>query len=136
MIQLLGNSWGYVTDLKLNSPATLISRLVDTVSKNGNYLLNISPKADGTIPEDQQNILLEIGRWLDTNGEAIYGTHNWIQFGEVGCGQSERLDVRFTVKDNCLYAIILAAWPGSGSRAHDPGDWSNPTGEKSRALCY
>ena len=123
-----------MTDLRLSSPAALIGRLVDTVSKNGNYLLNISPKADGTIPEDQQNILLEIGKWLDTNGEAIYGTHNWIQFGEVGRGQRE-LDVRFTVKDDCLYAIILVRGPVRKPCSR-PWRLVEANREKSRALCY
>ena len=51
-----------------------MDELVDVVSKNGTLLLNIGPKADGTIPEHEQQMLHEIGAWLKINGEAIYGT--------------------------------------------------------------
>lgn len=85
----------------------VIGKLVDLVSMNGNLLLNLSPMADGTIPEAQQQTLLEVGAWLDANGEAIYGTHNWVKCSE-GSGRS---GYRFTVKGDCLYAIALT-WPG------------------------
>jgi alpha-L-fucosidase len=68
----IGNSWGYIAGMRVHSSDTVISWLLDAVSKNGTLLLNVSPKADGTIPEDQQQALLKIGKWLETNGEAIY----------------------------------------------------------------
>jgi alpha-L-fucosidase len=105
------NSWGYISDLRISSPASVVQSLVDTVSKNGNFLFNISPKADGTIPQDQQDVLLEIGGWLKVNGDAIYGTHNWVRFGEGGQRGADGSNIRFTVKGDDLYAIILGNWP-------------------------
>ena len=94
---VIGSTWGYTEGMKVSGGAAIVRRLVDTVSKDGFYLLNLSPKADGTIPEEQQRTLLEVGAWLDTNGEAIYGTHAWIRYGDK--------DWRFTARDGALYAI-------------------------------
>ena len=119
---LSNESWGYIDNDTYKQPEPLIHELIDVVSKNGNLLLNIGPRSDGTIPEAAQQTLLAIGTWLDTNGEAIYATRPWTQFGEgptvVPSGSFEEKDLkpftaadfRFTTRDGFLYAIELG-WP-------------------------
>ncbi|HWA25019.1 MAG TPA: alpha-L-fucosidase [Lacunisphaera sp.] len=71
----LNHTWGYRTDdHNWKSPGELIFKLVDIVSKGGNYLLNVGPTAEGVIPQPSQDNLREVGAWLKLNGEAIYGT--------------------------------------------------------------
>jgi len=118
-------SWGYIKDDTFKSPQFIVDQLVDIVSKNGNLLLNIGPRSDGTIPEEVQKVLLDVGAWLDVNGEAIYGTRPWRTYGEgptkPATGSFHDTDVtnytaedfRFTTKGDVLYAIGLA-WPESG----------------------
>ena len=113
------NSWGYIKDHDYKTADWIICDLVDIVSKNGALLLNIGPKPDGTIPEQEEEILLEIGQWLLVNGEAIYGTRPWKVYGEgptkviPGSFADTRRskftgrDIRFTVKGNDLYGIVL-----------------------------
>ncbi len=100
------NSWGYVEGLRVATADTIVGRLIDTVSKGGMYMLNISPMADGVIPQNQQDVLLKIGAWLDMNGEAIYGTRPWVRCMENGAPAWH-----FTTKGETLYAIA-SAWPG------------------------
>jgi alpha-L-fucosidase len=118
-------SWGYINNDTFKSPEFVIHQLIDIVSKNGNLLLNIGPRSDGTIPEEVQQVLLDVGAWLNTNGDAIYGTRPWRIYGEgptkVASGsfhdtdtaQYTAADFRFTTKGDVLYAIGLD-WPKNG----------------------
>ncbi len=103
----LGRSFGYNRaegEAETIPPDQLIYLLADIVSKNGNLLLDVGPEADGTIPPVQMERLRALGAWLHQNGEAIYGTQPWTQ----ATGKSaEGIDVRFTRKNNDIFAILL-----------------------------
>ena len=133
------NSWCNVEPAAIKSPDTLVDELVDIVSKNGNLLLNITPRADGTIPEPVADALREMGKWLKVNGEAIYATGPFKVFGEgptqIKAGHftedpNKKLtaqDVRFTVKGDVLYAILLD-WPGEKAVVRTLGRSACPAG--------
>lgn len=119
-------SWCYTENLKVKPSADVLHVLIDIVSKNGVLLLNISPKADGTIPAEQENVLLAMGEWLEKYGEAIYGSRPWYTFGEGPTKEPEghfknhkaflkvkysEKDVRYTTNNGNIYATILG-WPG------------------------
>jgi alpha-L-fucosidase len=103
----------------------VVHQLVDIVSKNGNLLMNVGPRSDGTIPDEVQQVLLSVGSWLKVNGDAIYGTRPWKIYGEglakvIGgsfndtkAAEYSADDFRFTTKGATLYAIEMA-WPASG----------------------
>jgi alpha-L-fucosidase len=115
------SSWCYTEGIGYYSARQIVHSFIDRISKNGNVLLNVSPRADGTIPQEQKDVLLAMGAWLKKYGEAIYGTRAWVQYGEgptkMGAAQGvmsapaegTAKDVRYTrSKDSTtLYAILL-----------------------------
>ena len=112
-------SWGYVEHDSYKDPDEIVHLLADVVSKNGNLLLNVGPKGDGSMPPEAVAILRAVGGWLHANGEAIYGTRPWQRYGEgptqvaAGTMQDSKTklytaeDFRFTTRDGRLYAIEL-----------------------------
>lgn len=113
------DSWGYTTKNTFKSEKYIINNLIDIVSKNGVLLLNVGPKPDGTLTEQETNVLLSVGAWLEVNGEAIYATRPWKTFGEgptqvAGGSFSDAKDkpftaedIRYTSKAGTVYAIAL-----------------------------
>ncbi|MBN2513348.1 MAG: alpha-L-fucosidase [Sedimentisphaerales bacterium] len=109
--------WYYRTRDRYKTTGQVIRLLADIVSKNGNMLLNIVLRPDGSLPPESEKLLAELGPWMDMNGEAIYGTRPWKVYGEgptvVGGGHFKEDypfkadDIRFTTKGNTLYAIAL-----------------------------
>ena len=116
----IGNkSWGFINDNTFKPAQYVITNLIDIVSKNGNLLLNIGPRADGTITDEETQVLLQTGEWLSVNGEAIYGTRPWTIYGEgptqsaSGSFADQKIpftakDIRYTRKSDTVYAITLS----------------------------
>jgi len=127
--------WSYVNNKKYRDGADYhVRSIIDVVSRGGIFLLSLTPRGDGSIPEEEQKIMRGIGRWMKVNGEAIYGTRPWKIHAEGPTvlrsmkkrnngrvaeqwdwrKQFTAEDIRFTAKANVLYAIALA-WPDSGN---------------------
>ncbi|HDR50811.1 MAG TPA: alpha-L-fucosidase, partial [Mariniphaga anaerophila] len=117
------SSWSYTEGIGYYSTKQILHSFIDRISKNGNMILNISPKADGSIPREQKNVLLEMGAWLNRYGEAVYATRAWEKYGEgptkMGAAhgimgapvQGTSQDIRFTrSKDNTILFAILLGW--------------------------
>jgi alpha-L-fucosidase len=101
----LNDSWGYSSSYDYwKTPQHVIRNLVNCARDGGNYLLNIGPKPEGSIPEPSVRILTEVGRWLERNGRAIYGTEQ----GSFGWGNY----AGYTRRGNTLYMHVYR-WPGS-----------------------
>ncbi len=112
-------SWGYISDNEFKPSRQIICDLIDIVSKNGMLLINVGPKPDGTITDEETAVLEELGEWMDVNGEGIYGTMPWKVFGEGEVNNSEgsfqdndekeftSKDFRFTYKNGYLYAFCM-----------------------------
>lgn len=99
--------WSYQEGMKYRSVDFLIDHFVDIVSKNGNLLLSVPPRPDGTLDEEALRILDEIGRWNRQNSNAVFGTRPWETFGEGS--------VRFTrSKDRSRLFAIFLEWPEGG----------------------
>ncbi len=121
--------WCYTEGIEVKASVDVLHVLIDIVSKNGVLLLNISPKADGSIPNVQQEVLLDMGSWLDQFGEAIYATRPWYTFGEGPTREPEGhfknreaflnlkyswKDARYTTKEQIVYATLLGS-PDKGT---------------------
>lgn len=127
-------SWHYdrrvYDNNRYKTPQTVIHTLADVVSKNGNLLLSVPVRADGTIDEKETAIVEGIAAWMAVNGESIFGTRPWRLFGEGPAIESAAplnaqgfnegkgkpfgaQDIRFTQKGNTLYAIVMG-WPADG----------------------
>lgn len=111
-------------DDRYKTPAQVITMLVDIVSKNGNLLLNIPLRGDGTPDPTEVRIVKEIGHWMQINGESIYDTRPWVIYGEGPTAESDNpiraqgfnegrqnysaADIRFNKKgDNTLYVTLF-----------------------------
>ena len=100
-------SYGYnaaTPDEAYMNASTLIRTLVDVVSKNGNLLLDVGPRADGTIVQPEIDSLREAGKWIRSHGEALFNTTYWFVQTEI---KEEGLDVRFTQTDDAFYVLFL-----------------------------
>jgi alpha-L-fucosidase len=139
-------SWGYIENDTFKTPEFIIQLLADVVSKNGNLLLNVGPRSDGTIPDQAAQILRQVGAWLKVNGEGIYGTRPWKKYGEgptqpaAGAFHEQQTkpftaeDFRFTSKDGNVYAIEFGLPAGGQVVVHSFISDAFPKGEKVQSV--
>jgi alpha-L-fucosidase len=123
-------SWHYNRAIyekhQYKTSATVIRMLVDIVSKNGNLLLSVPQRGDGTIDDDERKVLSDLAAWMPANGEAIYGSRPFAVYGEgppdvkgsANFNENNNRpytaeDIRFTAKGDTVYAFVLA-WPENG----------------------
>lgn len=111
------NAWSYCTTNRFKTPQEIAGNLVEVIAKNGVFVLNIGPKADGTICDKEQHILKTLGEWTRKNEEGIWGT---VPYKVVGEGKRRKngsfnekyrygkADFRFTYKTGTIYAFALA----------------------------
>ena len=113
--------WYYNKNWEYSKADWVIHSLVDIVSKNGNLLLNVVQRPDGSLDAEVEQMLEKVAAWTSLNGEAIYGTRPWVTYGESavkggaagGSGGDSAFsakDIRFTTKKGALYAIAMG-WP-------------------------
>ncbi|MBI9018888.1 MAG: alpha-L-fucosidase [Phycisphaerae bacterium] len=128
-LNIASRGWCYTEDMRYRPSNAIIDGFIDRVSRGGCLMLSISPKGDGSIPDEQQKILLDMGKWLAVNGKGIYGTRKWkietegeldkilIKTGKKTLwnfdGTCDANDVRFTCKGDKLFGFILG-WPEDG----------------------
>jgi alpha-L-fucosidase len=127
-------SWHYERRVfeqhRYKTAGQVVQMLIDIVSKNGNLMLSVPVRGDGTLDEDEVTIVEGIGAWMAPHGEGIYGTRPWKVYGEgpstvpnkqtrgqFGGSRDVRPytaeDFRFTVKGDIVYAFMMG-WPESG----------------------
>jgi alpha-L-fucosidase len=111
-------AWAYLTENEYKTADEIVIDLVDAVSKNGVLLLNIGPRPDGTIDPTEGQLLEQIGEWMATNGEAIYGTRPWLvpgegptmppagSFTDTAPSAFTPEDIRFTTRGDTLYGAV------------------------------
>lgn len=116
---IANNSWCYTDTLEYKTSRQIIQNFIDIISKNGNMLLNVGPKGDGSIPEKDQKILKEIGAWMRKNAEAVYGSRPWRRSGEGNTKEVEgqftdqneiaytKEDIRFSAAGDSVYAFVM-----------------------------